>query len=591
MKNSILPVFIFIVIPTIYHLLDESVTLTITAIFAIIASVFAIWKHFSNKIISTKLFNIVLFLLICWLFTICRSLPVSCSLYASFPTFIKVCILLLISFSVNQQFVLFEKSYNTFYRIATLSGLLFGLLTILEYIEAPPIPDTWLDPSSKELFRTRCCGIMTDPNIFAAFLSVLFIMTVALILSSKFKKEQIFSGVSLVICGTGIFMTLSRGGWIALFLSLTAFAISLFIGKQKLNSFNLKVLSISILLLSIIFFSGPFKYRLFSITKPTDMTFFQRTLINKGIFKSVNKIPIYGHGLHTFNQVYPLYRIVGGDYPLYAHNEFLQSLIETGWLSSILLLYITLLLLRIFYKSAKKKDFNTLVFSTVFISLLIQNLSGFSSRILPTSVLLAFSVGGILASQLNIIPKGQTSSNKDNAMKLLDYSIILLIMVTTPCIIFIYTTQNQLNMANKLSSNGKVTEATVIYEKLLNIQPDNSIAANNLGQIKLIQHKYEEAAHIWENAFKYNRYEATFPANLARLYSKTNVEISDLYYKKALELDPASENYRVEYAKFLIAQNRKLEAKQILLKGLTYSPGFHNVYKGFKQMENLISTL
>ena len=67
----------------------------------------------------------------------------------------------------------------------------------------------------------------------------------------------------------------------------------------------------------------------------------------------------------------------------------------------------------------------------------------------------------------------------------------------------------------------------------------------------------DKAALVWENAIKDNPLEATFPINLARLYSNNNIEKSDYYYKKSIELDPASENYRLEYAEFLIKNNRK----------------------------------
>lgn len=64
-----------------------------------------------------------------------------------------------------------------------------------------------------------------------------------------------------------------------------------------------------------------------------------------------------------------------------------------------------------------------------------------------------------------------------------------------------------------------------------------------------------------------------------------------MYYRKALKIDPASENFRVEYAKFLISLGKKAEAKAVLEKGLTYSPGFHNVYKGFLEIEKILSEL
>ena len=300
-------------------------------------------------------------------------------------------------------------------------------------------------------------------------------------------------------------------------------------------------------------------------------------------------MPIYGHGLHTFALVYPLYRIVGGDYPLYAHNEYLQSMIETGFLSSLLLLLITFYLFRLSYIAAKQKKPNIIVFSAVFVSLLIQNLSGFSSRIFPTSVLIALSVGAILSSQLKLAKNTKTASIK--TIKYLNYGITILIIAILPGCYTIYFTQNQFNIANNALNAGKVQNAITIYENLLSKQPNHPLAANSLGMLLQLNKQIDKAALIWKNAINDNKFEATFPINLARLYSNIDFNQSSNYYQKAIELDPASENYRLEYASFLVQNNKKELAKEILQKGLTYSPGFHNVYTGFKEMEDLLAKL
>lgn len=561
-----------------------------TAVTVICYTLFSLLEQQRIKLIQNKLFTLTVLIIFAWLFTVGRSVFVSCSFYGSFPVFIKLCVLLLISYSVSCQLASNPGSYLSYYRIAAFTGFFQGLMAICEYIEAPPIPKTWLDPDSKELFRTRCCGIMTDPNIFAAFLSVLFIMTVALIINSNNKKEKIGAAVSLILCGTGIMMTLSRGGWIALIAALIAYFIGLFISKNRPDKISIKTLAICSVILLIVFFAGPFKYRFISITKPSDMTFFQRTLINKGIMGSITKLPIFGHGLHTFALVYPIYRIVGGDYPLYAHNEYLQSMIETGFLSSLLLLLITFYLFRLSYLAAKQKKTNTIVFASVFISLLIQNLSGFSSRIFPTSVLIALSVGAILASQLKTAETSQKQSTA-KPIKYLNYSIAILLIIIIPGCYNIYYIQNQFYTANKALSTGKVKDAVSIYENILVKQPNHPLAANSLGMLLQINKQTDKAALVWENAIKDNQLEATFPINLARLYSNNNIEKSDYYYRKSIELDPASENYRLEYAEFLIKNNKKELAKRVLEKGLTYSPGFHNVYTGFKEMEDLLAKL
>lgn len=588
MKSKLLALFVIFIVPLLYFY-DEITATTLTTLIASgFAAYYAIEQQKKGQLLPTKLSFTTIFLIFAWFLLVGRSIWVSCSVYASWPVFIKLCSLILLTFSVSNELALNPKSYISFYRIAALTGLLQGIMALAEYIEAPPIPPTWLDPASKELFRTRCCGIMTDPNVYAAFLSVLFILTIALIIKTDKKAEKILAAISLLLCGTGIFMTLSRGGWVALVAALIAYGISLYISGKKLTAFTAKTLAISAILLLVVFFSGPFKYRLFSITKPSDMTFAQRTLINKGIFASLDKLPIAGHGLHTFTQVYPVYRAVGGDYPMYCHNEYLQSMIETGFLSSIILGLITIYLLRIAYITARKSNLEGIAFSSCFISLVIQNLSGFSARMLPTSVLIAISVGAMLASQYK---KQADNSVRNSFTSYKNYTIALFAVVVVLCSLDIFIIQNKFKQANQCLASNDINSAVRIYDEILQKQPDNSNAASTLGMIMLLAKQPEKAAEIWKKAAEYNRFEANFPISLARLYSTYNPEQADFYYKKTLELDPASENFRVEYAKFLLSRSKKAEAKAVLEKGLAYSPGFHNVYKGFLEIEQMLSKL
>lgn len=589
MKNKLLALFVVFLIPLLYFY-SEAVATTVTAF---IASAFAIHYsiiQFKERLLPSKLLFITGFLIFVWLLTAGRSLMASCSIYASWAVFIKLTSLVLLAYAICYELATKPQGHIWYYRIAALTGLLQGIIAIIEYIEAPPIPKTWLDPALKDLFRTRCCGIMTDPNIFAAFLSVLFILTLALIFESEDKKEQLAAATSLIFCGTGIFMTLSRGGWIALFAALLCYFFSLFISKRKFRSFSIKILSITTVILVAIFLSGPFKYRLFSITQPSDMTFAQRSLINKGILKSISKLPITGHGLHTFSQVYPLYRIVGGDYPLNAHNEYLHSMIETGFFSSFVLAAITLCLLTLAYKAGKRGKLGIISFSAAFISLLVQNLSGFSSRIFPTAALIALTIGATLSNQFYKTKTAQKFSKFSINNFATSIIIVISIMVIYSSI-NLFIVQNKLDRANQLLATGNIQDSKNLLEEVLEKQPNNPTAANTLGMIYLVLKQPKKTVQLWKEALEENKYEANFSIGLARLYSSNNKELAEAHYQYAMQLDPASENFRLEYAKFLIEANKKPEARRILEIGLSYSPGFHNVYTGFKEIEELLASL
>ncbi len=522
-------------------------------------------------------------LLSVWLFLAGRSVLISVDPSSSLPAFIKAAALAML-FAVITATLAATRDFTAFFRVATWVGGLHGLLAIQEFIEAPPIPATWLDPASRSFFRTRCAGIFTDPNIFAAFLAVLFIFTLGALLKSSNRFERLSAGLSLILCGTAILTTLSRGGWIGLSVGLLLLAILCNRNRISVSRSVRQIMLGATIVLLAIFLLGPFKMRFFSIGNPADMTFAQRTLINKGIFRSLSRFPVVGHGLHTFNQVYPRYRIVGGDYPMNAHNEFIHSLMETGFLSAIILMALCLRLLWLGTRKDKIFACERPVFVAGFATLVIQNLSGFSSRILPTAVLLAICAGGIAAFSVIIAEQPSHAKNRSRFLAVL---LTFLTAVSFWNGFQTFFTQTNLMKAQQALRTGHPEEATELLETLLKKEPCNSHIYAALATAFAMTARLEEARHAWEKAAALNGGEALFFVHLARLSEKKDPSTAEQYFQQALLLDPAAENFRLEFAAFLLRQARKSEALAQLQIGLAYSPGFHNVYKGFHNMEKL----
>lgn len=527
----------------------------------------------------------VTFLILTWIFLAARSACVSVDPAVSWPVFIKAAALGLASL-VLSVFLASAAGYPVFYRAAAWAGIVHGVIAIQEYIEAPAIPLTWLDPAARSLFRTRCAGIFTDPNVFAAFIAVLFILSLGLLLNASHRSERLLATTALLAEGLAIFTTLSRGGWIGLAAGLfTAAALML---RHRVNpgpGFRKPLLLVG-LILTAVFFIGPFKMRFFSIGNPQDMTFAQRTLINKGIFAALKRFPVAGHGLHSFNQVYPRYRIVGGDYPMNAHNEFIHSMIETGFLSAAVLALTAILLLKTAWQSRTGHTHQAL-FTAVFVSLLIQNLSGFSSRILPTSLLIAVSVAGILAPNFRF-QKKNLSGPLSLTTGIITLLIAATILVAAPISLWQQTT---LLEADALLRTGKLPSAISLLEQFVRENPGNANAFSLLASAKLAVNQPEAAAENFKKAAALNPDEALFFISLARLAGKGNPAEAERLYQTALQLDPASEQFRLEFALFLKASGRGSEALGQVLVGLSYSPGFHDVYPGFRELEKIKAEL
>ena len=148
--------------------------------------------------------------------------------------------------------------------------------------------------------------------------------------------------------------------------------------------------------------------------------------------------------------------------------------------------------------------------------------------------------------------------------------------------------KNMLNEASNAINNGNINLAEKIYKSILSTKQNDSYAAALLGNMYERIGLNDRAIVAYEYAIKITPAEASFYERIAALSEESNAKLSDAMYKKTLELDPAAEYVRISYAEFLLKQGKKEEAEQVLKTGLTYSPGFHNVYKGYSVMEKLL---
>lgn len=102
------------------------------------------------------------------------------------------------------------------------------------------------------------------------------------------------------------------------------------------------------------------------------------------------------------------------------------------------------------------------------------------------------------------------------------------------------------NEASRLNQDGlklyrakRLSEAKEAFQRVINLQPDNAVAHNNLGLIYMEQGKGKEAEIRYKAALKANPDYPQALNNLALLYSKEgSYEEAIRLYKNALKIDP-----------------------------------------------------
>ncbi|MBF0500555.1 MAG: O-antigen ligase family protein [Candidatus Riflebacteria bacterium] len=469
------------------------------------------------------------------------------------------------------------------------AALVHGWIGAAEYVQGTPMPPTWVDPAMKDIIKTRSASTFTDPNVFGAYLASLL----PFILAGLFSAAESYLFMALwtlcfFACGMALFMTFSRGAYMAACAGLLVLTLIMKPSWGLTTKKQFAIIAVTILMIA--FFTGPYKYRLFSMIQSSDMTLSQRNLISKSLIKALPSIPIFGFGLHTFSQVYPRFRTVGGDYPMNAHNEFLQTWVESGPFAAALLLALSLLLLNqiiSLIRSAERPTWFVGASSAAFTVFLIHNLSGFSSRILPTAILLAISVGGMLSGMGRPDLAPPLLIPRDRSRRV----VLLLILI------FVLLTFKNLHIQLLLKDAGDALSANEIMgaeSSLVSIErvdPSNAVAQYMLARVDETYGRLESADHRLAQAIAINPGEALFwlaRAKLARRFRKTDFQH---YMEEAIRLDPAAEAIRLEYARMLSADGKPREALNQLDEALRYSPGFHDVYRTYLDVESLRNKL
>jgi tetratricopeptide repeat protein len=113
-------------------------------------------------------------------------------------------------------------------------------------------------------------------------------------------------------------------------------------------------------------------------------------------------------------------------------------------------------------------------------------------------------------------------------------------------------------LGNILVQHGRVQQAIVQYEKAVKIQPDLSIAWNNLGVASTAAGKFAEGERAYRKAIKLSPAYALAYYNLGASFDqRDNYDEAINYYQRALELDPTLLDVRVNPQ---IASNRHIPA-------------------------------
>lgn len=186
-------------------------------------------------------------------------------------------------------------------------------------------------------YGTRASGFYTCPNHLSGFLETALLMGLAVACWSRGAVwVKILSGYAALMCGVGIMMTGSRGGYVSTFIGLVVFSgLSLFLAVRQHRKQMMWILGAGLIALGAIGFgvermvdqSLAVRARVNAVTASEDV----RLQLWQSAVKQFKLSPIIGTGSATYLYYGRQFRDPGLQTdPIYAHNDYLQFLAEFG---------------------------------------------------------------------------------------------------------------------------------------------------------------------------------------------------------------------------------------------------------------------
>ena len=301
-----------------------------------------------------------------------------------------------------------------------LSSVPTAVYGIVTYYSSAPRPE-WTDPMFTGI-SARAYSTFANPNVYAVFLIVAVIFSLAFALDKSRKKASLIYAVIAILNIFVLVLTMTRGAWIAVILAALAFVIIKSRRCPKL--LLLPVLAIPV---ALVFIPGSITERFLSIFSMQDSSSISRLSIWRSSLSmfAENLFIGIGVGSGAFSEEFTKYAEDSVTAP-HSHNVFLEIGCEMGIFA--LILFVFILLIRIRHRASYAKYVrNSSVGSlctmsgTAFFALLIFGMSDYIWYSAPMYVLF-WVVFGIGSATLRISKKEHDDSLVATPAEAEDYS-------------------------------------------------------------------------------------------------------------------------------------------------------------------------
>jgi O-antigen ligase len=460
-------------------------------------------------------------------------------------------------------------------------------------------------------------GFFSNKNTNATFIAMILLPFSTYFLTGKgttYKKHVI--GI-IIACSTFIItLTVSRGAVLGLGLGLLLIFAHNLLEKHSIRSFLILIayLLLGVLIAEMLTGANYFD-RVIKQSITTDITTIStgRDYIWNSGWQMYLEQPFLGRGLNMFHWLFPQFRHSDSpDIGQFAHNDYLQFLIELGPIGFFLFIGFVLTFLKsswLLYTKTADKDqkLSTLGLITPCIAVLIHSVFTFNLY-QPAPLLLMGLYMGVLTQRLEQLKLQKSITFIPSKIKIVTKTgyIGILSSVSLILIYFIATESLSLYKVYQSYPNNLVALENTLQASSLAPYKEEYIATQANLYVELLskdadmfteegkQQLIDKGIATVEDAIKKNPFRDLNQINKARLYLFNTTEHSNYFteisngYSEAIRLDPFNLQTRLHFTDILMGFEKKEDAIKIMRGGLdrTYVSNYKN---GILYLQSLLA--
>lgn len=428
----------------------------------------------------------------------------------------------------------------------------------------------------------RPYGLLSNWNAHAALLAMLILPWILRFTLQNQVHDFHFTLLNIAVFLTtfAIGLTLSRGVIIILFVALTGL-VALALKQKRFNPHGLIILLALLggFILSGLLFENGIGQRLTDIAKADSLTSLGsgRHLLWLPAWQMFLDNPITGWGLGTFRFLYMQYRPpLSQEAGSFAHNDYLQLLLELGPIGLVIFCIFVFLLLHrlvkiLFYQSKINNNHESFIYLIISLGLLAHTFFTFHLYHVSIEILMGYYLGRSAKTTVSSVTNPQNFPHYPTLHKALSILVCLISLGFGLSLYFLNRADQAQNQQQKLDYFWKASlffPALERYESYsAHVLTDHIVNSKTGGQLNHQQSQMASLALSEVNhaiqSMPFNTRNYMTKAKLLKILNQPSHLIID-QYQNALNNEPSSLGVRFEFSKFLIANQQPKQALDIL---------------------------